>query len=109
MTGQTPAPVSDLSGTVVDPSGAPIAGVLVSIKGASINARDTATDDNGGFRFAIPKPGDYEITIQQSPFKPLSQSVNVGSMTAAPLRLVLELAEVSDGDGRCFRGKHQSR
>ena len=80
----------EISGIVVDPSGAPIPGVIVSLRG-----REVATDREGVFRFAGPKPGLYDLKIQQPPFKPVTLRVRVTSTASpAPLRVALELAEV---------------
>jgi hypothetical protein len=61
---------ADLSGTVVDPNGAVVAG-------ASVTARDPATgfsrtvtsDDSGGYKFIGLPPSDYEITVEAANFK----------------------------------------
>jgi len=82
------AQTGDISGTVVDPSAAPIPGIIVTISGQEI-----ATDAVGAFRFTPAKPGAYVITIQQPPFKPVSQTVQVDRTPSTPLRIVLELAE----------------
>ena len=78
-----------ISGSVVDPSGVPIPGVIVTMGG-----RQVATDDEGVFRFKQLKPGAYEIKIQQPPFRPVSVPVRLNRLCLEPLRIVLELAEV---------------
>ncbi len=78
-----------ISGSVVDPSGVPIPGVIVTMGG-----RQVATDDEGVFRFKELKPGAYEIKIQQPPFRPVSVPVRLSTTPPQPLRIVLELAEV---------------
>ncbi|HYP06156.1 MAG TPA: TonB-dependent receptor [Bryobacteraceae bacterium] len=80
----------EISGIVVDPSGAPVPGVIVSVSG-----RESITDAEGAFRFPAPKPGAYEVKIQQPPFKPVTRSIRISAATpATPLRIALELAEV---------------
>ena len=79
----------EVSGSVVDPSGIPIPGVIVAI-----GDRQVATDAEGMFRFPGLKPNAYEIKIQQPPFRSVSIPVRVNTTTPKPLRIVLELAEV---------------
>lgn len=83
------AKAAEISGTVVDPSGAPIPGIIVRM-----NARDVATNAEGAFRFPALKPGSYELTIQQPPFRPVAMPLRLTATPPKPLKLVLELAEV---------------
>jgi outer membrane receptor protein involved in Fe transport len=79
----------EITGMVVDPSGAPIPGIIVSLSG-----REAATDAEGVFRFRGLKPGRHQLRIEQQPFQPVSKTVQLSATPPAPLRIVLELAEV---------------
>jgi outer membrane receptor protein involved in Fe transport len=81
----------EISGTVVDPAGVPVPGIIVTM-----NGREVPTDADGVFRFAGLKAGKYEVKIQQSPFQAVSMPVrlNAAGPPPAPLRITLQLAEV---------------
>jgi hypothetical protein len=59
-----------ISGTVTDPSGAVIAGVNITVTEKATGAkRTTATDSNGGYRFSLLPPGDYQLRFEAKGFK----------------------------------------
>src|SRR5438445_990243 len=93
----TPAAVFDVSGVVLDPSNAAIAGAKVTLHGESLeNEPSTATDLAGHFQFAGVTPGSYEVEVQQEGFKILRSRVKVGPHSPAPLRIVLPLGELHE-------------
>jgi hypothetical protein len=54
-----------LSGTVLDPNGAPVANAKVTITSVETKeAKTTNTNDAGRFEFALLTPGDYSIAIE---------------------------------------------
>ena len=58
----------DIAGTVTDPSHAVVAGAAVEMKsvdGIIANRQDEST---GYYRFALLKPGNYQVTVKQSGF-----------------------------------------
>jgi hypothetical protein len=96
-TGLAIAQSSSVTGTVTDPSGAAVPGIVVSIGNRRTPARDAATDEKGMFRFSGLKPGTYDVKIAQPPFDPVSVPVRIDpAAPTAPLRIVLKLAEVRD-------------
>src|SRR6266481_2661053 len=91
----TPTEVLGISGVVLDPSDAAIAGAKVILHGGSLkNEPSTATDLTGHFQFTSVHPGNYEVEVQREGFKTLRSRVKVGPRSSAPLRIVLPLAEV---------------
>jgi hypothetical protein len=94
---QRTAVVFGVSGVVLDPSNAAIAGAKVTLHGGSLeNEPTTATDLAGHFEFAGVTPGSYEVEVQREGFKILKSHVKVGLHPSAPLRIVLPLAELHE-------------
>src|SRR5258706_1230685 len=87
----------DISGVVLDPSDAAIAGAKVILHGRNLeNEPFTATDLAGHFQFAGVTPGSYEVEVQREGFKISRSRVKVGPHPLAPLRIVLPLAELHE-------------
>ena len=64
-----------LTGTVVDPSGAVIPGATVTLQNSdNRHQQDSVTGNDGSYSFAGLTPGNYQIRIQASGFKPYLQS-----------------------------------
>src|SRR5438067_2526251 len=56
---------STISGTVTDPSGAPIAGAQVLVtQDATAAARATTTNENGAYTVSSLRPASYSIRIE---------------------------------------------
>src|SRR5216684_5389190 len=88
-----PTEALSISGVVLDPSNAAIAGAKVTLHGGSFeNEPFTATDLTGHFQFTGVPPGNYEVEVQREGFKTLRSRVKVGPHSSAPLRIVLPLA-----------------
>jgi hypothetical protein len=69
------APAGSISGTVVDPSGAVIPNVKVSLAVQGFNAnKETLSDTDGHFFFTDVVPGPFQITFTASGFASLKQS-----------------------------------
>lgn len=68
-----PAPAQVLRGVVVDdPSGAPMPGAsVVLLDSAGRQFKWDETRDNGAFRFAIPRSGQYMVLAQRMGYTPL--------------------------------------
>ncbi|CAN5398297.1 hypothetical protein BH10ACI2_BH10ACI2_02140 [soil metagenome] len=67
---QAQAAAADLSGTVVDPSGAVVAGATVHAKGKDTGYSRTVTSDSqGNFQIIGLPPGEYEISAEATSFK----------------------------------------
>jgi hypothetical protein len=82
-----------LSGTVLDPSGAAIAGaqvILLTRDGKEL-ARVT-TDSDGNFQFERIAVGAYKIEAQAPGFRDTIVELKLGTRAPAPLRMVLPIA-----------------
>ncbi len=88
---------SQLSGTVVDTSGAVITGADVHVLGAIGSVLRTAhSDRNGAFLFAGLAAGNYRLVVMNPGFETKEISVNIGTTGApAPLRISLVVGSVS--------------
>ena len=94
---QSQATAADLSGTVVDPTGAVVAGATVHAKGigSGINRTVTASSE-GTYQFIGLPPGDYEITADASTFKKVVISpVKLTVGQSADLTIKLELGSAT--------------
>jgi Carboxypeptidase regulatory-like domain/TonB-dependent Receptor Plug Domain len=81
-----------VAGTVMDPSGAIIAGATVTIKNNETGAVQTAQSGaNGVFQFPLLKPGTYTLTTSQQGFQTTQQAVavRVGQTTTVTAKLPL--------------------
>jgi hypothetical protein len=86
-----------LTGRVLDPSEAPIAGASVAVKNEGTNATSSArTDTRGNYTVAFLPPGSYSVTVQATGFK---QATRVGlALTVAQATTVdfkLEIGAVT--------------
>jgi catecholate siderophore receptor len=83
-------------GTVVDTTGAPIAGARVSID-ADATASDQAevTDQSGVFGLTL-GPGRHTVTVESEGFAPLTVTVNAAATGAESRTLTLQIAGFRD-------------
>lgn len=82
----------DVVGTVADPAGAVVSGARVTLTSSDTAAtQSVVTGANGFYRFALLKPGQYSLTVKQTGFKSISQTVlvSVGQIAAANVKLEL--------------------
>ncbi|HXD30933.1 MAG TPA: TonB-dependent receptor [Pyrinomonadaceae bacterium] len=87
-----------ITGKVVDPAGAVVAGATVSVKSVETGREVTATSDNQGlYTVTSLQPGLYDVTTQGSNFKPNTQRVQVTVGSRVSLETQLSLTEVSGG------------
>lgn len=87
-----------LSGTVTDPSGAPLSGVVVTATHLDRNqVHNATTDERGRFRFPILAVGTYKLTVAASGFATFEQELplGVGSAIDVPLRMQIAQSEES--------------
>ncbi len=89
---------SELSGTVRDATGLPIAGASIEIRETATGAvRERQTQTAGEFHFIAVWPGRIELTIRKDGFRQLRRSgVQVGVGDRLHLDLTLEVGEVSE-------------
>ncbi|MGB6729152.1 MAG: carboxypeptidase-like regulatory domain-containing protein, partial [Terracidiphilus sp.] len=66
-TAQAPSPSASLHGTVLDPSGAAIAGALVTVKGAGRGVQ-TDSDADGQYSLRGLRPGNYSVEAKAKGF-----------------------------------------
>ena len=81
-----------LSGTVVDPSGAVVAGARIEVKGSSLAQPLTLTSDSLG-KFSAPNvpTGTYQMVVTRDGFEPLTKTVEVRG--TASVELILAIAQ----------------
>jgi Carboxypeptidase regulatory-like domain len=84
-----------LSGVVVDPTGAVIQGASISIMGPTGGAQ-RASNDQGEFTFPALIPGFYDVKVTKDGFKGTTvQKVEVGINKTSTIRVALELGAVT--------------
>src|ERR1035438_10253474 len=89
--------MSQLSGTVVDTSGAVIAGATVQVQSANGTVeKTTQSETNGSFILSGLTAGNYRLVVSNAGFETKEIPVNLGTTGAtAPLRISLEVGAVS--------------
>jgi hypothetical protein len=90
---QTPSDSSvAITGIVLDPSGAAIAGAQVTLKIADGASIQSTTNNAGIFNFEKVAPGTYSLNVQATGFEGKKQIVAVGKKQSPPLRISLQIA-----------------
>jgi len=91
-----------ITGTVTDPSGAMVSNAQINLKSNSTGeAQTTKTGATGLYNFPLLKPGSYTVTISQTGFRSVSETVEVqlGMIASANIKLAVgntsETIEVS--------------
>jgi hypothetical protein len=82
----------EIAGQILDPQGAAVSGARVVISSASGAARETKSDANGRYRFALIEPGAYELRAEAGTFRPTTMSavqVRITETTTVDLRLTI--------------------
>ena len=80
----------DITGTVLDPSGSAVTGATVTAKSKATEATASVkTDAQGAYRFALLKPGVYQVSVKSDGFKEESVEVvvSLGQVATVPLHL----------------------
>jgi hypothetical protein len=87
--------VASISGRVVDPSGAVVAGAQVSARQTTTNVASTAaTDRDGRFRFPYLRVGPYEVRVRQPGFQDAIRPLTLTVASAFELPITLTVAGV---------------
>jgi outer membrane receptor protein involved in Fe transport len=84
----SPAAWAQVTGTILDPSGAPVPFVRVQLTGPEATTEST-TDPRGQFRFTQLTPGDYELHVAIPAFNPVVRTVRVRGPQTLTIRLTL--------------------
>lgn len=95
LVGQTGSPPVAITGSIVDPSNAPVPSVRVLLKAADAEV-ETTTDAAGQFRFGQVVPGNYEIHAAFPGFDPVVRRVRAGARSPQPLTIRLTLASLKE-------------
>jgi hypothetical protein len=83
----------DISGLVIDPSEAAVPDAAVTLKSLDTGAViEGKTSSDGYFRFALLKPGQYEVSVSKGGFSRLVQNVQVNVGKTASMTLNLEIS-----------------
>src|SRR5208282_2129899 len=89
------ADTPQLSGTIVDPSGAVIAGATVEIRNSDGTVqRTTASDSNGYFSMSGLPAGNYQLFVSSTGFETKQMPITIGSAEEVPLRISLAVSIV---------------
>jgi hypothetical protein len=83
-----------LVGNITDPTGLPVAGATVrAVHSGTGLARETKTNDNGGFLFSDLQSGPYNITVRTGSFAPFTTTgvqISANAVTRADAQLQLQ-------------------
>ena len=87
---------AELSGIVLDSTGAAIAGAKVTATNAGTNvAHDAVSDSTGNYVITLLPPGDYVVTVEATGFKKLVQKgLSLQINQQAQLNLTLQVGQV---------------
>jgi len=94
--GQTSAINGEITGTVVDPSSAPIANAKVRAMNVGTDYQQTAVTTSAGlYRLPVLPIGEYSLTIEGQGFAPYKRSgIRLSAGSAATVDVKLELQGV---------------
>lgn len=94
---QTQAAAADLTGTVVDQTGAVVAGATVRARSVSTGIGKTAvTDAQGNYQLIGLPPGEYEVSAEAATFKKsVISGINLTVGQSADLTIKMEIGETS--------------
>jgi len=86
-----------LTGIVADPSGSVIAGAAVNLKNQSTSeVLSATTGPTGTYQFTLLKPGMYVVSVSQTGFKQVSETVEVLLGQTALANVKLEVGTISE-------------
>ena len=89
---------AELSGTVLDSSGAAVANATVTATNRATNlARTAASDSTGNYIITLLPPGDYSLSVEAPGFRKLVQSgITLQINQQAHVDLTMQLGQVSE-------------
>jgi Carboxypeptidase regulatory-like domain/TonB dependent receptor len=87
-----------VTGTITDPSGAPVAGAVVTVTNAATNtSATTRTTESGNYVSPFLAPGSYVVTVEHPGFKKfVRQDLVLESLDVARVDVRLEIGATSD-------------
>ena len=85
-----------ISGTVLDPSGAAIAGAQVLLLASGKPIGEATADASGSFRFDHIPPGNYTLQLQAPGFRETRVPVNLTGKRQASLRVNMQVAVLNE-------------
>jgi len=88
------AATASVSGVLLDPSDAGVAGARIALRQNNGTAAATVADASGAFRIDGVHPGNDPIVVKHEGFNPASVKVHLGAANPAPLTIRLSLAEL---------------
>jgi carboxypeptidase family protein len=95
--GQSPTRLFEVSGVVLDQSGAVIADAKVILRREGSRSTETkSANERGAFHFGHVAGGDYEIEARKDGFKPAITRLTVGSKSPSPIEIILAIADVRE-------------
>ncbi|MFY9569770.1 MAG: carboxypeptidase regulatory-like domain-containing protein [Blastocatellia bacterium] len=86
----------EVSGVVLDPSGAVIAGANVVLRPVGRRSTESKANQNGEFLFTRIASGSYEIEAQKAGFKPSIIQLTIAAKPPPRLEIVLMIADVNE-------------
>ena len=85
------ATTGELTGRVVDPSGAPVPGVAITVRSVDTGlVRTATTGESGDYLFVLLPPGRYNVEAELAGFKKVTHeavTINVGTRLTLPMKL----------------------
>ena len=95
-TGQTPTRSFEVSGVVLDPSRASIAGATVILRAEGRAAETTTANEKGEFHFRRLASGVYQIEALKDGFKSITTQLKIEARTPSLLEIVMPIADVHE-------------
>jgi len=91
------SPASTLRGTVTDTAGTKVqdATVTVASNGITIDGQ-VKTDSQGNWAVAVPRPGQYQVTVQAAGFKTEQAAVDLGAADSQPIQTRLNVGSSAE-------------
>jgi hypothetical protein len=86
----------DVTGTVVDPSGAAVPDATVTLKNNETGStQTTTTSSTGAYRFRLLNPGSYSVSATATGFQGRAQNVSVAVGQTSTVNMQMQLASAS--------------
>ena len=86
----------DVTGTVLDPSGAAVPDATVTLKNNDTGStQTTTTTSTGAYRFRLLNPGSYSVSAAATGFQGKAQNVSVAVGQTSTVNMQMQLASAS--------------